>query len=387
MRRRHDVLIYLPTGSTVVDLRGVTPAGGAEMQMALLARGLVGLGARVAMVVYDSDRRGETPDSVDGIDLVPRSPYRYSAGVRGGLREAAEMYANIAAARADTVVTMCAVPATGLLALAAKLQRRHLVYASASAFDFDYATVEPKPRNVRLFHLGVRMADQIVVQNAEQRELCQRRFGRSAVVIKSIAEDAELRTQPPEAFLWAGRIVRYKRPLEFVELARRLPEARFWMVGLPGRDRPDVGQEVRDAARATPNLELLDPLPRHELMRLVARAVAVVNTSDLEGLPNTFIEAWARGVPALSLAYDPDGLIERHRLGGFAAGSAERLAALARQLWDSRHDQGELAARCRRYVRTEHSPDTVYSRWFDTLGLAAAGRQAPAFVASGATPT
>ena len=344
------------------------------MQMALLARGLVGLGARVAMVAYELDGKGHTHESIDGVDLVPRAAYQSPVGVRAKLTEASEIYANVAAADPGIVVTKCAVPATGLLAAATKLQRRRFVYASASAFDFDYGAMEAKQRNVALFHLGVRLADQIVVQNVEQRELCQRRFRRSATVIKSIAEPAEQRTQEPEAFLWAGRVVGYKRPLEFIQLARVVPEATFWMVCLPGWGGEGVMRKVRQAARTAPNLELFDPLPRHELMRLVERAVAVVNTSDLEGMPNTFIEGWARGVPALALAYDPDGLIQRHRMGGFAAGSPQRLASLARQLWESRQHQEEIALRCRRYVLSEHAPEIVHSQWFDALGLTLTAR-------------
>src|SRR5947208_3092708 len=77
------------------------------------------------------------------------------------------------------------------------------------------------------------MAYAIVVQTSEQVELCERSFKRIPVMIKSLSALQEPQSDEPEAFLWAGRLAHYKQPLEFVELARAVPEAQFWLVGVP----------------------------------------------------------------------------------------------------------------------------------------------------------
>jgi glycosyltransferase involved in cell wall biosynthesis len=116
-------------------------------------------------------------------------------------------------------------------------------------------------------------------------------------------------------------------------------------------------------------------------MALVNRSVAIVSTSDFEGMPNTFLEGWARGVPAVAFAHDPDGVIERHRLGCFAGGSLERLVTLASSLWEERRDQAELAERCREYVLDYHSPEAVSARWVELLGIHARMTAAESVVA------
>jgi glycosyltransferase involved in cell wall biosynthesis len=362
-------MIYLPSISGTIDPDSSTGAGGAENQMLLLAQGLSALGLRVCMAAFDDG--GELPDSVNGVDLVRRAPYQAGRGLRGAPREAGEIYAALAEADADAVLTRGAVPVIALVAWSARLQRRRFFYSSANLSDFEHAQVEPNPRNRGLVRHGIGLAQEIIVQTDEQRRLCQAAFRRTPRVIRSIAQPAELREQEPEAFLWVGRLVWYKQPLEFVNLARAVPEARFWMVGVPepSEESHKLLEQVQAAAAGVSNLELLAPVPRSELATLITRSVAIVNTSEFEGMSNVFLEGWARGVPGIALSHDPDGLIERSGLGGFAGGSTDRLASIVRKRWEKRHDQDELAARCQRHVREHHAPTAVYAQWCDALGV------------------
>jgi glycosyltransferase involved in cell wall biosynthesis len=362
--RNYDVAFYVPrVGPLLTDSRAA-PTGGAETQIFLLARGLARLGTKVCLLVFELPGV-DLPSSIDDVAVSVRPPYRAHEPL-GRLRETITIGKAIANIDADVIVTRVAGPETGVAGLFAKLLRRKFVYSSANVMDFDLPQVWPKRRNQKLFGLGVHLADEIVVQTREQVRMCEERFGRSPVLIRSIAEPAPQRAADPEAFLWIGRLAWYKRPFAFVELARSLPEARFWMVPVREPYDPD-GYEflarLEASAASTPNLELLPPRPRAELMYLVQRAVAIVNTADYEGMPNIFLEGWARGVPALALTHDPDRIIERHDLGGFADGSSEVLLELARSLWQNRSDQAELAARCREYVRQHHSSEAVSARW------------------------
>jgi len=372
-RRRH-IAFYAPRAGTILT-PSARPSGGAEVQVLHLARGLARRGARVALVSYATPG---LPSTADGIEVVTQR-----RGVRGPVpvRRAATLAATCARLLrldADVVVQRAAGGTTGLVALAARATRTRFVYSSASTVDF---TFEPRAyghATVALYDLGIRLADEVVVQTDEQAELCVRRFGRRPVVIRSVAErppaEPAADGRDSTGFLWIGRLAGYKNPDALLDLAAAVPEAPFTMVCVPAEgDPPGIAAALAQRAASLPNVRLLGPRPRTELLQDVARATAIVSTSDYEGMPNTLLEGWSRGVPALTLAHDPDGVIARERLGRFAGGSPAGLAQEARALWGGRAGDGELRARCRAYVRAHHDPDVVIEQWARVLELPPVG--------------
>lgn len=369
MRREyHDVAFYVPFIGDLLSSRTPSPPGGAETQILMLSQALARRGLRVAVVAYGE--MADLPEWVEGVRIVARPPYNWSKGIAGKATEAARIWQTLWRVRSRTVVYRCASLELGLVGLYTALSRQTLVFSTANVADFfEFNKLTPKRRHRFLYHLGVRLADEIVVQTEEQIPLCEAAFHRHPYLIKSLSPLAEPTYVEPEAFLWAGRLVSYKQPLAYVELARAVPEARFRMVGVPPQDegKRSLVREVAAAALDVPNLELLPPRPQAEIGTLMARAVASVNTALWEGMPNVLLEAWSRGVPALVLEHDPGDVVTRHQLGGFAGGSPERLAQLARELWHTRHDRSELAKRCRDYVATHHEPDAIARRWVALL--------------------
>jgi len=360
----HDVAIYTTSSSTAGFYdRARGRAGGAERQMTLLARALVERGYRVAHITFSP----REPVSLSyPLTLIHRAPYAGGRRVVGPLLEAAAVWRALRRANAAVVIVRTASPLVGVAALFCRLHRRRLIFSASNVSDFTMETMSGR-RNRTLYRFGVREAAAVVVQSSDQRSLALREFPslRRVVAIPSFAEPSEAESAAADsgdAFLWFGRCVPEKRPLQYVELARAVPEARFLMVLVP-QGPSGLVTEVRTAGARVSNLEILDPLPHAELARLIGRAVAVVNTATLEGMPNAFLEAWASGVPVLTLAFDPDGIVERHGLGLSAGASWDRFVAGARELWQSRSDRCELARRVRAYVESVHSPEAVAARW------------------------
>ena len=360
-----DVAIYLPRAYGIYDVR-VRRAAGAERQTVLLARSLARRGLRVAHVIFPVPEPTPEPP---GLDLVHRPGVRRSRRI-GLALEPLHIWNALERADAEVYVLRTASGITAVAAAYCRARGRRFVFSGANNSDFTLENIAGT--RAALYRFGVRHADAIVVQSAEQAELARRAFpgSRRIVEIASFVDPAPQTTAPAEAFLWAARIVGYKGPLEYVELARRVPQARFRMVAVRshGDTVPEFEKELRHKAAEVPNLELLEPLPHAELTALIERSVAVVNTATTEGMPNVFLEGWARGVPALTLRFDPDGRIEAQGLGISAKGDMAAMAEGAARLWEQRADRGGFGPAVRDYVERTHGEDAVAGRWAELLG-------------------
>jgi glycosyltransferase involved in cell wall biosynthesis len=365
--KRRDVVFYTPTAAPLLAAGGPAPAGGAENQILMLARELARRGYAVGIVAFGDV---ELVSELDGVDVIVHHRSRTRLPVLRTLAFYRDAFATIRANPASVLVQRAAGIHTAVVAVSARALRCRFVFASASLHDFDLREWELTRWIRAAFAVAVRLADELVVQTEEQAQLCRQHVGREPHVIKSIAEPVPAGVLRPEAFLWIGAVYAHKQPLEFAALARALPQARFRMVVTPwGEPDLELAAALARAAGELPNLELLEPRPRAELASLFEQAVAIVSTSKSEGMPNVFLEAWSHGVPALALAHDPDGLLERQGLGSCGHGSASRLATLANSLWESRDDGDAQAARCRAYVARHHSLERVADRWLQVLGL------------------
>lgn len=337
--------------------------GGAEVQTFQLARALVKADLSVAHLVFDSPGLVAVRDGVMVATLPPHEPpprfQRSSAQLLRALTELAPKLMIQRNAGFDT----------GVVAAFAKATGRRFVFSSSSSADFTLEALgNRKTRSA--YRVGLWLADRIVVQTDDQRVLAASLRGREAVVIRSFCEPAA-DLDPSDVrkyFLWIGGLIDYKRPLDYLALAARLPEASFLMVATSrGSHWDGLAKEVRERAAALPNCELLPGRPRTQILDMYERAVAVVNTSAFEGFPNTFMEGWARGAPALSLNVDPDGVIARHGLGVVAAGSLDALEAGARAGWDRRGDLAAERDRCRSYIERHHAPAVVGAAWAELV--------------------
>ena len=73
------------------------------------------------------------------------------------------------------------------------------------------------------------------------------------------------------------------------------------------------------------NVVLTGRLKHKETIQLIANAKALINTSNFEGFPNIFLEAWAVGVPVISLNVNPGNVFNKYNLGIFCGGDLNKM--------------------------------------------------------------
>jgi len=371
MRRRNEIALYAPWAKAFYEREAPEPergGGGAEVQMTQLARALGESGLKVAHIVFpvDDPLLGER-DPV----LIERTLPHHGIGPLGSLAEPFRIWGAMMRARARIYVFRGSGRHVVAALIFCRVMRRKLVFSGSNDFDFAEERPSYSRRSVALYRWAIGRTDAIVTQSEQQLELARRSFPKvePIVTIPSFAQPTEPAGERPEAFLWVGRLVDYKRPLRYVELAAALPESHFRMVCVhkTGGGSQELWEELAARAERLPNLELLQSRPRRELMSLVERAVAIVSTSEHEGMPNVFLEGWGRGIPAVSLSFDPDGRIEQRELGICAGGSWEGFVEAAARLWEDDGLRAELGANARAYLRGVHYPAVVARRWLELI--------------------
>ena len=123
--------------------------------------------------------------------------------------------------------------------------------------------------------------------------------------------------------LWVSRCQSIKQPHLFLDLVEALPDARCRMI-CPCEDR-DLWNSVAVRAATLPNLEFIEKVPYHEVQEHYDAAKIFVNTSSFEGFPNSFIQAGMGRAALLTLRVDPDGMIGLFGSGYVADDSMEQL--------------------------------------------------------------
>jgi glycosyltransferase involved in cell wall biosynthesis len=344
-----------PVFSRASDLPVV---GGAEVQQAILMRLLAAHGYPVSLVSLDYGQREGTV--LDGVTV--HKAFAPDAGVpvlRFVHPRLSSMWRALQAADADVYYYRSAAMWLGVVTAFCGRHGRRSIYAAASDKDFlpDQGGQIRYARDRWLFRRGMAAADRIVVQNEAQRLSCRAVYGREALVIPSCYEPPAGARSAGERVIWVGTMHAGKRPEMLLELARRLPHRRFLMIGGPagGAENPYYAG-VRAAAASLPNVEFTGFLPLAEVERRFDEARVLVLTSEYEGMPNVFLQAWARGVPTVSTV--EAGAPANRVVAGPDELEREVEALLSTPaLWQA------AAARCRRHFERTHSSIEALGRY------------------------
>lgn len=334
--------------------------GGAERQQWLLAQALARRGHEVVVASFShrpgAERRLE---GVRFVESAPKAPTLAWPCV-------------LARERPDWVYRRCADFYLGYIAPVARLAGARVVYSCA--FDSDCVPERALARRRYLwpmFALGLSMADRILIQHEGQRALLPDALRPKAFLVPSVAASPGGTAVPAggEPYVaWVGLLREPKRPHLVVELARRLPGVRFVVCGPPSdhRTSPEYAAAIVPSLRGCPNIDYRGAVPPDEAQRVLAGAAVLLSTSLAEGFPNTLLQAWSAGVPAVSLELDPGGSIRRYGGGRVARDVEEAAAAIARYL-DDDDERGRDGRLGLEYVRSHHGEDVVVERFLRAL--------------------
>ena len=340
--------------------------GGESVQHVLLARAWRDLGLDVSIIVHDHGQgRVKMVDGIravaafrrdDGIPVL-RFAHPRLTGLIGAMREV----------DADVYYQSPSAAATGFTAwFCRRFGKRSLIRIASDLGCIPGKQLIRYWRDRRIYEYGLRHADIIVAQTEHQRTLLQQNYGLQSEVINMIADIPPMPTvQQDIDVLWVANPRPVKRPEILFELARRAPHLQFAIAGgaLPGME--SYYETIISEAAKLPNMSILGSIPYAQVGAVFDRARLFVNTSSMEGFPNTFLQAWARGVPVVSF-FDPDSLTRRLNLGR-AVGTTEEMSEAIEELIRDEPLRRSMGQRAREFCIAQFSASQVANRYLDLL--------------------
>jgi glycosyltransferase involved in cell wall biosynthesis len=331
--------------------------GGSELQMYLTAREVSKDRAfSVAFLIYDG--RASDHAGVSWADV-----YRMHTAVRRGvpllsrLVNRRRVRSSLSQVTADVFFQSAAGGITGQIQQWCERHGKAFVYRLASDADVDGSNLASGTDRA-LYLRGLQGADLIIARNEYQRAELKRRYGKESVILPNVFPMPD---SPPsvlkDSVLWVASSQVLKQPWRFLGLARAFPGERFVMVMPPN----DVAlfDLIRAEARRIPNLTFIERVPYTEIQAHFDRAKVFINTSTVEGFPNTFVQAAMGATPVLSLSVNPDEVLHVNGFGRCAQGDLDRMHADLAELLENDTLRGEMGAAAFSYATATHDIEVV----------------------------
>jgi glycosyltransferase involved in cell wall biosynthesis len=348
--------------------------GGAEIQCWMMATEL----ARRGWDVHYASEMNELiePNPLEGVTLhgLPEKPPRYSCNRKQVHQLIQDLQPDVILNQVLNMYTVNSIGYTSSRAMKIYLAAHDLDGFTMGEFIQDEYKYTSFLRFLKHLPFGMymrvlsrhalRKADLILAQHKEQQEKLLRSGIRSMVLrnCHPLVSKADVQTHEGEPLiLWVSSIKGWKRPQLFIELAKRCQDlpAKFMMIGA-FQDQSYKGM-VEDAVKSLKNFEYGGFVAHAEVGKYFSQAHLFVSTSISEGFSNTFIQAWIRGVPVLSIGVDPENLMTEQGLGVCTA-NIDELEKTVRELVANTSYRRAMGARAWGYAQQEFELGNVVSK-------------------------
>jgi glycosyltransferase involved in cell wall biosynthesis len=363
MSSRGRICFYAPGLYPVTSDGEIEVVGGAEVQQWSLARGLAARGFDVLIATWDY---GQPPRlEREAVTLV--RTFSPQAGIRVIRFFYPRLWRSVTTlwrTRADIYLAQGAGIEAGLAYDVARL--RHAAFVFLAAHDFDALPSLPLLKTSRerwWFARALHGATVRVAQTEVQRRLFLDHLGLETTVIRNPMEVPARATDAGanKVVLWLATYKPAKRPEWFTEIAHRLPQYEFVMVGgLPRGISTESWEAAREAADECANLTVHGFVGHERIGDFLEQAALFAHTSPAEGFSMAVLEAWSYGIPSVT-GVDPDGAVARFGLGEVATTLDEFVEAVT-ELMEDPERRRAAGARARAYAEGHHSQEVIYDQ-------------------------
>lgn len=351
--------------------------GGAQIQVALLAKALALKGHEVVIIDPFASENFTTPE---GIQLITVPEWSNGiVGLRMFTHRIPALYRLFKAQKADYYYVRARSYVNLTSYLAAKKNKGKFIHAIASDIDVFSLAGKFKHQYKASFHLPsylfvqlpndlalrylLKKSDLVMLQHTGQY-MKEESIKSRSVIFPNIIDHTSVSMVPNptrDYFIHVGSLSILKGANNLYKLVEMLnPQQTIMVVGQPNGQR---AKAIYEKLRTKKNVILTGRVNHAETLRLIANSKALINTSNFEGFPNIFLEAWSAGVPVISLNVNPGNIFEKHNLGYFCHGDMNKMKETIETFKEGKIDKESLVG----YVRTNHDFSTAADRFLHIL--------------------
>lgn len=299
--------------------------GGTEVQLNILSKAMLSMGWEVHYVTSDIDEK-----IVD--EGIVYYPFRIGSSVLRSYRRFASLLNGI---NAEVYYQRGRKKFTYLLGRYSRESDKYCVFAAALDLDFYYsrfgklslnrsiktyyALLKWMPSDILTFW-ALKQFDLVLSQNEIQRDGFKKYCNiKSEIFInlheKPLSKECLNFFDKKKTILWLANIKQIKRPEFFLDIVKRLSDKPYEFVMAGAIQEKKYRDIIENVRKKSPNFSYLGRIPFKKTNELFALSKVFINTSLIEGFPNTFIQAWLMGVPVVTHQLDPDNIIAENGLG------------------------------------------------------------------------
>lgn len=351
--------------------------GGGELQIALLAKALALQNHKVVIIDPYSEKNFTTEDGIEVVNMPTWN--KGLKGIRLFSNRIPALYKLLKQQNADYYYCRMRSYFHLVSFLVTRRIKKKFILAVASDIDVlnfkNQYKYEHKPNfrlskyislqlpNDIIFRFLLKRADFVVLQHIGQDvnlDLCKGK----KIIFPNIIDQRLLKgsnSATEDYFIYLGSLSSLKGSDKLLQLSEITDQAiKIMIVGQPN-DAKSV--EVFEQLKTKSNIVLKGRLNHEEALDLVSKSKALINTSNFEGFPNVFLEAWALGIPVISLKVNPGNVFTNFRLGVCCDGSLEMMKRSIENNVTATIDKNVL----QEYIRNFHEFNTAGDRFLNAL--------------------
>lgn len=212
-----------------------------------------------------------------------------------------------------------------------------------------------------LFQKNYIYADTILSQNINQQETCYKLYGRKSFILQSIHMPVvhNIQKASPPLVSWICNVRPLKQPELFYELILKFrdlgEQERIQFIMVFGKNIHKYNYcKLIDSLKQLKYVKIYGALTIEEANHIMEISTVLVNTSLYEGFSNTFVQAWLRETPVVSLNSDPDDIMKKEQIG-FHSKTLERMIQDVRYLIENPEICKAMGKKARNYAESNHS--------------------------------